>query len=188
FEPISETADMLRDQLKINDIDSFVTIKNMGVGDKEGTLSFTNGKGAMNRVSLIDEVEDITSVKVTTLDAELSENAKYFLKIDVEGYEYNVIEGASELLTKDNVSAIIIESNGSGSKYGYTDMDVHKMLLGYGFIAILYDPFTRKVAQVDDDKIPSIGNTIYIKDIFVIAERCRVAPVCMVHTAGGLKI
>jgi len=188
FEPILETANILKDQLQINYIEPIVTLNNVGVGDKEGTLSFTNNKDTMNRVSLIDEVENVTQVKVTTLDDELAKNNKYFLKIDVEGYEANVIEGASELLKKDCVSAIIIESNGSGGKYGYDDKDIHKTLADYGFIAISYDPFSRALTKLDDDKIQPVGNTIYIKDISVIAERCRTSPACKVHTAGGIEI
>ena len=153
FEPIPETADILCDQVQINRLEKIVSIGNKGVGDKEGTLSFTNGRGAMNRVSLADEGENIERVKVVTLDAELTQDTKYFLKIDVEGYEYNVIEGASKLLSSDNISVIIIELNGSGSEFGRSNDDVHNKILSHGFSSIAYDPISRGIKRLDDEKI-----------------------------------
>ena len=188
YEPIPETLNVLKDQLQINYIESNVTIRNVGVGDKEGTLSFTNNKDTMNQVSLDEENENVIKVKVTTLNSELSTDEKYFLKIDVEGFEYNVIKGASELLRKDCVSAIIVESNGRGSSYGYSDEDTHKTLISYGFTPISYDPLSRSLKKLNDEEIEPVGNTIYIKDIDMIAERCRTSPVCKVHTAGGREI
>ncbi len=72
-------------------------------------------------------------VKVSTLDKELDKKNQYFLKIDVEGFEYNVIEGASAVLSNNNVSAIIIELNGSGEELGHSNEDIHKNYLALDF-------------------------------------------------------
>jgi FkbM family methyltransferase len=188
FEPIPETSNLLSDQVQINRIENIVEIKNMGVGDKQDELLFTNDSGAMNRVSLNDEAENTIRIKVTTLDSELNKDTNYFLKIDVEGYEYNVIEGASDLLASNKVSAIIIELNGSGNQFGHTDIDVHKKIISYGFIPISYNPINREIDQLDDIKTKNIGNTIYIRDIDAITERCKAAPIHTIHTAAGIKI
>lgn len=187
FEPLPETVDRLIDQIQINRIESAVDIRNMGVGDKQGSLFFTNNNDTINKVSLTGKTENTTMVRVSTLDNELDKNDHYFLKIDVEGFEYNVIEGAQELLSTNNVSAIIIELNGTGEEFGHHNEDIHKKLTNFGFISVSYEPQTRTLTRLDSYN-RTRGNTIYVKDIALIAERCKSAPKRVVHTACGIKI
>ena len=187
FEPLPETVDRLIDQIQINRIQSTVDIRNMGVGDKQGSLFFTNNNDTINKVSLTGITENTTKVKVSTLDNELDKNDHYFLKIDVEGFEYNVIEGAQELLSTNNISAIIIELNGAGEEFGHNNEDIHKKLTNFGFISVSYEPQMRTLTRLDSYN-KTRGNTIYVKDIALIAERCNSAPKRVVHTACGIKI
>ena len=187
FEPLPDTADRLKDQMQINRIDAVVDIRNMGVGDKKGSLFFTNNNDTVNKVSLAGKGKNTTMVNVSTLDTELTKNNQYFFKIDVEGFEYNVIEGASEVLSTNNVSAIIIELNGSGDEFGHSNDDIHKKLLSFGFISVTYEPKARTLTKLESYN-KNGGNTIYVKDIALIAERCKSAPKRVVHTACGIKI
>ena len=187
FEPLATTVERLEDQIQINRINAAVDIRNMGVGDKEGSLFFTNNNDTVNKVSLAGEVENTTMVKVSTLDTELAKVNKYFFKIDVEGFEYNVIEGASELLSNNNVSAIIIELNGSGEEFGHSNEDIHKKLLSFGFVAVAYEPQSRSLTKLKSYNKGG-GNTIYVKDVALISERCKSAPQRVVNTAWGIKI
>ncbi len=187
FEPLPATAERLKDQIQINRINAVVDIRNMGVGDKEGALFFTNNNDTVNKVSLSGEVENTTMVKVSTLDAELSKDRQYFFKIDVEGFEYNVLEGALEVLSNNNVSAIIIELNGSGEEFGHSNEDIHKKLLSFGFFAVAYEPKARILTKLKSYNHDS-SNTIYVKDISLMHERCKTAPFRVIHTACGIKI
>ena len=187
FEPLPATAERLKDQIQINRINAAVDIRNMGVGDKEGSLFFTNNNDTVNKVSLAGEVENTTMVKVSTLDNELAKDNQYFFKIDVEGFEYNVIEGASAVLSNNNVSAIIIELNGSGEEFGHSNEDIHKKLLSFGFFAVAYEPQTRNLTELKSYN-QNGGNTIYVKDVALISKRCKSAPKRVVHTACDIKI
>jgi FkbM family methyltransferase len=187
FEPLPTTAERLKDQIQINRINAAVDIRNMGIGDKEGSLFFTNNNDTVNKVSLAGEVENTTMVKVSTLDTELTKDNQYFFKIDVEGYEYNVIEGASGVLSNDNVSAIIIELNGSGEEFGYSNEDIHKKILSFGFVAVTYEPQARNLTKLKSYN-KNGGNTIYVKNVALISERCKSAPKRVVHTASGITI
>lgn len=187
FEPLPETVDRLIDQIHINRIESIVDIRNMGVGDKQGSLFFTNNNDTINKVSLSGNTENTTMVRVSTLDNELDTKDHYFLKIDVEGFEYNVIKGAEGLLSTNNVSAIIIELNGTGEEFGHNNEDIHKKLTSFGFISVSYEPQTRTLTRLDSYS-KTRGNTIYVKDIDIIAERCKSAPKRVVHTACRIKI
>jgi FkbM family methyltransferase len=187
FEPLPATAERLKDQIQINRINAAVDIRNMGVGDKEGSLFFTNNNDTVNKVSLAGEVENTTMVKVSTLDNELAKDNQYFFKIDVEGFEYNVIEGASAILSNNNVSAIIIELNGSGEEFGHSNEDIHKKLLSFGFFAVAYEPQTQNLTELKSYN-QNGGNTIYVKDVALISKRCKSAPKRVVHTACDIKI
>jgi len=187
FEPLPGTAERLRDQVQVNRLESIVDIRNMGIGDAQGALYFTDNRDTVNRVSVAGDVPGTTRVSVGTLDAELADDHRYFMKVDVEGFEYNVIEGASRLLATDDVSAIIIELNGSGEAFGHRNEDVHDRLAGFGFIPVAYDPRTRVLARRSSYNTDG-GNTIYVKNVERIAERCRSAPKRVVHTAGGISI
>jgi FkbM family methyltransferase len=187
FEPLPETADRLKDQIQVNRIESIVDVRNMGVGDKKGALFFTNNNDTINKVSLAGERENTTRVEVGTLDTELAEDAQYFFKIDVEGFEYNVIEGASRIFAKANVAALIIELNGSGEEFGHSNEEIHQKLLTFNFKPIAYDPLSRTLAKLDGYN-KNGGNTIYVKDIDKIAALCKSAPKRVVHTANGIEI
>lgn len=187
FEPLPETIKRLNDQISINNLHGIVDVRNVGVADVNGSLFFTNNSDTVNKVCLTGSQDNTTRVNVVTLDNELNVNEKYFLKIDVEGFEYNVIQGASKILSKDNIDAIIIELNGSGDEFGYTNEDVHLKILSFGFTSVRYEPFTRVLSKLDGYN-KSSGNTIYIKDFDRIAQRCKLAPRRIIHTANKIDI
>lgn len=187
FEPLLNTVERLKDQIQINRVADAVDIRNIGIGNKEGFLFFTNNNDTINKVSIAGEVENTTIVKVNTLDRELPKDRQYFFKIDVEGFEYHVIEGASSVLSRNIVSAIIIELNSSGVDFGYSNEDIHKKLLGFGFVAVSYDPKERKLSKLNGFNKKG-GNTIYVRDVNLISERCKSAPKRIIHTAFGIKL
>ena len=187
FEPLPETVERLKDQIHINRIQNMVEIKNMGVGDKIGPLFFTNTNDTINKVSVIGEAKNTTRVDVVTLDGQLNTDVQYFLKIDVEGFEYNVLEGASRLLSSDQISAIIIELNGSGEEFGHSNEEIHNKLISFEFIPVSYDPISRHIRTIDSYN-RDCGNTIYVKNLKAISDRCKLAPKRTIHTAFGIEI
>lgn len=182
FEPLPNTAQRLRDQVQINDIAACVDIRKIGIGNKQEILSFTNNQDTTNKVSLEVDCDNTTRVSVSTLDIELTDANQYFIKIDVEGFEHNVIEGGSNILSSGNVPALIIELNGSGDSFGYSNQDVHQKLLGFGFFPISYQPKCRTINRLTGFN-QNGGNTIYIRDFLEISERCKAAPKRVIHTA-----
>ena len=187
FEPLPETVDRLKDQIQINRINDVVSVRNKGVGDKIGALFFTNNNDTINKVSLAGDVENTTKVEVTTLDEELANNKKYFFKIDVEGFEYNVIEGGKNILSSQNTIAIIIELNGSGDEFGHSNQDIHNKIISLNFTPVAYEPLSR-LLHILDSYNKNGGNTIYVKDVDLIKERCKAAPRRCVHTANDIYI
>ena len=69
-------------------------------------------------------------IDITTLDSFKFDNVDV-IKIDVEGYEISVLEGARETVMREK-PIIQIEANKLGKRYGHSKMDILKMLTGWG--------------------------------------------------------
>ena len=113
-------------------------------------------------------------VPVETLDGLLDGLSPRLIKIDVEGYETEVLRGASNTLSGPGLLALILELNGSGRRYGYDEVAVHDGLLRQGFTPCLYQPFARKLIPLGHGRSHS-GNTLYVKDVEALRERVLTA-------------
>jgi len=177
IEPIPDTFKILEENIIINKINNKVKSLNIGIGGKKGLLKFTKSLDTTNHVAKKDEKNTI-DVPVEKFDDIIDLKKPTLVKIDVEGFETEVINGMSNALANDNLKAIIIELNGAGKRYGYNDDDIHKKLLSHNFSAFKYEPFIRKL-----EKIERYGthNTIYIKDLEFVKRRIITAKRIKVH-------
>lgn len=170
IEPIPATFRRLQNNLAINYLDSLVTAYNLGVGSKKGVLKFTTNLDTVNHVAIESTEMDVIEVKVETLDQLLNGLHPSLIKIDVEGFESEVLSGASTILDDDALKAIIIELNGSGGKYGFSDQDVHTFLLSKKFSAYKFNPFDNSLVSVENY---ANNNTLYIRNINFVIERIQ---------------
>lgn len=167
-EPVPKTFQYLKNNIAINQIDNKVITHNLALGHEKGFTSFTSTLDTMNHVATSSETNTI-EVPIETLDAIMErEKEPVLLKIDVEGFETNVLRGASQTLAKNNLKAIIIELNGSGAKYGYDERLLHEKLLSFDFHPYQYNPFERQLTAIEKF---GTHNTIYIKDRAFVSER-----------------
>ena len=168
IEPVPSTFQLLRQNVVLNQLDERVELHNVGVGLEEGTLRFTDSLDTVNHVATSSEEGGI-EVPIRRVD-DLIQQIPMLMKVDVEGFESRVLAGSQTVLKNPKLKAIIIELNGSGQRYGYTDQDVHGTLTDLGFEPFSYQPFTRTLVRME-----SFGthNTIYLRDIETI--RARVA-------------
>ena len=61
------------------------------------------------------------------------------LKINVEGFETEVINGGNKVITNKELKAVIIELNGSCSKYGCVEKNINNYLLSLDFLPYFYN-------------------------------------------------
>jgi FkbM family methyltransferase len=171
FEPIPTTYGHLVDNIDLNGVHDLVIAHNIGVGAERGELIFTSSLDTVNHVLGAAE-SDIASTKiaVNTLDEMLGESRPTVIKIDVEGFETRVIDGAAKALSRDTLLAVVMELNGSGERYGFDESTLHARMLGYAFRPFTYSPFTRQLLSLEGKKSTS-GNTLYIKNLERVQER-----------------
>ena len=152
------------DNIYLNRIDSKVSLYNNAVGKKEGLVSFTKDKGASNHISKTGS-KNTENVKVITLDSLKLEKKCRILKIDVEGFESDVISGAEVLLDSKfhRPEAIIIELKGNGKKFGFDEKIIHEKFTNLGYTPCVYHPTKRQLEVIEfSEKYPNI---IYIENL-----------------------
>jgi hypothetical protein len=105
----------------------------------------------------------------------------------VEGFEYFVLEGAKRLLTSENVLAVIIELNDNCCDFGFTNDQIHNMLTGYGYFPVEYDPDKRVISLLNSFNKRNL-NTIYVRDIAKIIERCKSSRRRLIKTPFNIEV
>jgi FkbM family methyltransferase len=164
FEPVPDTNQQLQKNIApLSNIKSYA----LALGNKEGEVVFNINSHSHSSSILplaaahaeafpdAKEVQKIT-VKVTTLDQVLADvkfNAPTLLKIDAQGYEGNILKGATETLKR--VDMVLLE--GSFKQMYEGEMlfaDIMNLMAEQGFkfsrpVGWLSDPRTDEVLQMD---------------------------------------
>lgn len=174
FEPVPETYVWLSRNIGVNLISNRAFPFNMGLAASKSKLLFSKGLDTVNHViqsPLLDK-EKYVQVDVDALD-NVVEHSPTLMKIDVEGFEQEVLAGSQRHLNSDTLKAIIIELNGSGERYGYKDENIHTSLIELGFQPFDYSPFQRLLIPLETF---GTHNTIYLRDIDFAKTRVAEAP------------
>ncbi len=183
FEPIPETFERLTENIRLNKKENDIKYLNIGLSDKKGALYFTCDRDATNHVSENLEEENTIKVEVTTLDEELGRlhYSPSIMKIDVEGYEKFVLNGASLLLANPALNVIVVELNESGARYKIADEEIVAILTRNGFIAYDYYPNKHELVKLENCKSER-QNTLFIRNIDLARERVNNVKKNFVHS------
>jgi FkbM family methyltransferase len=164
-------ADLARN-IALNELGDLVSVEAAALGDAVGELGFTAGHGPTNYV-LSDCDQGHRKVRQTTADLLFADATPLAMKLDVEGYEATALAGARATLADPGLKALIVELNGSGSRYGFDDQQTHRSLLQCGFARCSYDPRSRLLTAREDI---AGDNVIYVRDLEWVQDRLRTAP------------
>ena len=164
FEPDPETMAALKRNIDLNDLNGRVVVHELALGDTDGTVAFTRGLDTVNRVATGGEAA-VRTVPIRRLDTLTGNNRPLMIKMDVEGYEEQVVRGALGLLAGDSLKAIELETLTAGIE---TTFDHH------GFRRAYYDPFRRALTATPNDQ-PS-SNAVFVRDWEFVAARLAAAP------------
>lgn len=103
---------------------------NVAVGDRLGFVTMKQGHENTGQAHVIQGEE----VQLITIDS-LQLSAVDFMKIDVEGMEFEVITGAASTLARFK-PAVMIEENGLCERYGHKWGDAGRLLDSMGYIEV----------------------------------------------------
>jgi FkbM family methyltransferase len=181
FEPIPSTYRKLIENMRLNHLDTKVQCINKGVGGMPGYIAFTSESGPMNHaLTYEEECFDTINVEVISLDMALGDDLPALLKIDVEGYETPVLEGAEKTLKNETLHSVIMELNGNGSRYGFDESRILECMFDYGFRTYSYNPLDRSLVNLEGKKTDA-GNTLFIRNMSLVTERLKSSPMVSVR-------
>tara|TARA_Y100000590_G_scaffold80611_2_gene89541 strand:- start:2143 stop:3057 length:915 start_codon:yes stop_codon:yes gene_type:complete len=170
IEPASKAFLRLKKNIKINNLNN-VKLLNIGLSNNNVKIKFSNNLGTMNRVLKNDKNNNFELIPTSTLDKILRDEKNVsMLKIDVEGYEKYVLEGAINTLRRENLNVIIIELNSSNKYYGYNEKDILKMLSKFDFKPYRFIPESKQLKKLKKKNYNSF-NSIFIKNINDVQSR-----------------
>jgi FkbM family methyltransferase len=188
FEPSSETYGFLLRNLKLNNAD-VVTACKMALGDRsDGTILLKRSPGRSDAERYVDLYPDHPSkrqadpsdpgdserVSITSLDHYMQTNLSGrkidFLKIDVEGCEYAVLQGARGVLKANTRLVLMFECSWQGCQWAGRTMDeVFGFLESLGFDLFCRDR-RRNEWQTDRSALRAAGSIWACRDRSLLPE------------------
>jgi FkbM family methyltransferase len=155
FEPSRITYDRLLENLELNGITNVRPFK-LGLSDRDELLELNvsaDGHDAWNTFVKSDEnkFSSKEAVQVKPFDSfseEYSINSGdiSLIKLDVEGFEINVLKGALNLLSKENAPVFMVEFTDNNSiSAGHCCHELYKLMLQYGYFWYTYDATSKKL-------------------------------------------
>jgi FkbM family methyltransferase len=143
FEPVPLTAEVLLENVHLNDLDERVTVNQMGVSSYNGLgvlnavrspagsgISMVNGTPAHHK----DIIE--SPVKVITIDdyVALNQIKPTLIKCDVEGSELFVLRGAKRTIKEYTPFLLLEYSQENTNQYGYAANEIVKFIESMGYV------------------------------------------------------
>lgn len=147
FEPVNSTYDILKEKTKN---DKLIVCENYALGDKEGTtkINLSTNSGLNSLVEDVNKRFDSNNkqkIKISTVDSYLAkEKIEHInlIKIDTEGFDLNVLKGASETLIEGRVDFIVCEIDFlyESSKGNFEEINRYLQSKGY-LLSGIYDNY-----------------------------------------------
>jgi FkbM family methyltransferase len=184
FEPTPNTFARLMENIELNRYQHIITANNIGISSNIGTLSLnisTDGHDAWNTFAKQSEIcfEKKIEIPVEKLDNYLTEKNISckdiaLIKIDVEGWEMEVIKGAKNLLIEENAPVLMVEFTESNLFAAGTNCyEIYDLVVSYGYMWYTYDS-KNNILHHDSKRIHyPYNNLIAIKNFDQAQERIR---------------
>jgi FkbM family methyltransferase len=142
FEPDSGNFERLQKNVAINNLQLQIETNCCAASDVDGSLSFTRGLDGENHIadSTLQNTVTIQSQKIDSYIQQHSISSSVaYMKIDVEGFECAVLEGADTILRNKQIDIIQLEINKTIGNSEKTIEDLLDLLNEYQYQLCSYD-------------------------------------------------
>jgi len=164
LEPVPDTFAKLQRNVRMNDLGSRVQAFQSAAGSGSATLRFSADQDTTNRVVNESYLGKKINVSVQKLDDLLAQRSAFLWKVDVEGFEREVLEGAGQALRNPTLRAVLLEGD---------DPQIAATMSEAGFVRGCYHPFDREIKV--GNTVEATNNHLWIRDVEHVAKRCRAA-------------
>lgn len=139
FEPVPSTIRRLKENLRINGLES-VTIHRCAVGETDGEATITTEFDGTNHLAGRGEG---LQIPIRRLDSLFRSESFAFAKFDVEGFEWPAFKGATGPFERKALPVVVFELNGALDRFNLQPKDLLSWLDERGYDVGHYDPDTR---------------------------------------------
>jgi FkbM family methyltransferase len=166
--PIARTR--LEENLALNALEN-VRVLAAALGAREGERTFTVDLDTENRFARPDET-NAQALPVTTIDALIGEAPLALAKIDVEGYERDVLEGAVRVMARAEAPVLLFEYiDFVAAAAGVRFEDLSRLLAARGFRCMIFDPASPALRPFDPEDPARPHNVIAMRDVAAVERR-----------------
>lgn len=143
FEPHPVTFQLLQDNVDLNRR-SNVKLFNMAIGEEDGNIYLTNNPGAATNHIEVGPNENAIEIICQRADSFCRANKiePDYVKIDVEGFEFNVIKSFGDQLR--SVKLFFVEINGLSDLRSHGQQEIVEYLKGHDYAGPLYFNFEKR--------------------------------------------
>jgi len=164
LEPVPETFARLQRNLRMNDLGSQVEAFQCAAGSTAATLSFSADQDTTNRVVDESYMGRKIDVPVQKLDDLLADKPASLWKVDVEGFEQEVLSGGRQALLQPTLKSVLLEGD---------DPQIAAIMSAAGFNRACYHPFERELKI--ENSTEKKNNHLWVRDWGYLSKRCREA-------------
>ena len=175
FEPDPSNFEILGKNVKINNYQNII-LEKKAIGDKHGrTTLYQSDHPGNHRLfpqtkQAKGEVEvELTSLDKYFIDSNLAEKIN-FIKIDVEGLEFSVLNGMKNILKNNKKIKILFEFMPDIMEVGFAPIEVLNLLTSIGFKLYCIDERAKKLLRVSNNeeilKLCSSTNNTISRNLF----------------------
>lgn len=150
FEPIPFIRNQMIESIKLNDINT-INIISEALSDKNGEMSLYINNDNVGSSSLVNKGNGATiPVTLKTLDS-YNFNHVDFIKIDVEGFEFNVLKGGERTIAQLHPKILFEYSPVYYQKYSLSDStEILTFLKKYNYKLIDLEDNKKEINDIDD--------------------------------------
>lgn len=163
FEPDPDSVRRLKRNIAVNSLDALVRVHECALGAEQGEVAFTFGLDTVNRIAAAND-KNVRRVRQERLDTVIGDSRPILLKVDVEGAEEDVLQGAKALLAGPCLKVVELETVTSESA---------SILDRNHFERAYYDPFSRELNRKPIHLKSS--NSLFVRDWSFVAARLAAA-------------
>jgi FkbM family methyltransferase len=163
FEPDPGTVQRLRRNIAVNRLDTYVQVHECALGAAQGEVAFTVGCDSVNRIATAND-RNVRVARLQRLDAVIANSEPIMMKVDVEGVEEGVLQGAKALLANPCLKVVELET---------VTPESASILSRNQFERAYYDPFCRTLHR-DPIHFKS-SNSLFVRDWSFVATRLATA-------------
>lgn len=133
LEPAEDTFGLLVENVMLNGY--YVTPIRAAAGSSCGISRFTSGRDTVNKL----DPNGVVETELVTVDSLIGDRVVAGMKIDVEGFEIEVLQGCKKALSEQRIKLIQLEWNATSvSAVGFSRQPVAELLADHGYV--LYRP------------------------------------------------